>query len=330
MTGKELSKGSWKKVYSLNDDETKVISLRKVGQKEKRSQTEFNADIKIFREGGLLHSLLGEYKGPIADKVGKCVPTTKLKLCWGRSCSETQEIDYFTSSKFTYSLDRFVETDIFRNDFKTFKDKFKDCLVFLKKMHDIKVGHFDLKEDNIGVYMNGESLDKIILMDWGTAQINTEAQVNTKLFGTPDYWDYEMDKYTNGELEDREPDILKSDVYSIGIVLVSIFIVASLVSNGKRNIFKKHFETYMNGIWKIFGKYKDIEDYAAIKKEGLEAPHKFKELLESLRKTDKKTNMLSENEIPKLVELVENMLKQHRTDRFDMNQVINHEFWTTQ
>lgn len=333
MTGNKLSSGTWKKVYSLIGDETKVISLRKVIWPETRSKSEFQSDIKIFRNGGLLPSLAKDYNGPIAEKDGKCT-AGNLELCGENGnlpCNDNQEIDYFTSSKFTYSLDRFVETAIFRNYFKTFKDKFKDCLVFLQQMHKIKVGHFDLKEENIGVYMNGESLDKIILMDWGTAAKEEIAQKSMNFFGTPDYIDNEMDQFHNNTVRRRLPDILKSDVYSIGIVLVNIFVVASLVSEGDSNIFGSDttFEKYIEVMWKIFGEYIDEDGYAAIKKTGLKNRDVFEELLKSLETTDG-TNMLSKNEIPKLVDLVENMLKQHRKDRFDMNKVINHEFWTTQ
>ena len=101
---------------------------------------------------------------------------------------------------------------------KMFKTNFKHLLSQIKELHDMDIGHFDIKLDNIMVKFKPESrrIEKRILIDYGLAGKPPIFQIK----GTPGFIDPECVIPSIAYLHElKRPLILKSDIWSLGIVI---------------------------------------------------------------------------------------------------------------
>ena len=175
-----------------------------------------------------------------------------------------------------------------------FKINFLKMLEQIKQLHDTNMGHFDIKPENIMVkydrdpYSIAKQFEKIVLIDFGFSR---EPPVRKEI-GTPGFIDPSIiqDKYLS----------LKSDIWSLGIVIFfSIF--------GLTDPFYLYDDDLPTGINKLLKlcpmNTESVEDWSQ----------------RVLNRFD--TDVI-------LTDLLYNMLICPQSDRYDINQVIEHPWFS--
>jgi len=173
-----------------------------------------------------------------------------------------------------------------------FKHVFKQVLYQLRNLHEKNISHLDIKPENIMVkyYKDSRKIKKMVLTDYGFA-----SEFPSKIKGTPNYID---------------PDIihksiltLKSDIYSLGITLL----VSLLNSLGSFGVSDK--VPFNEGLYEII-------KYCPEPSESIE--NWISELFYPNNRKD-----------PIFLDLLYHMLMCPRKHRYDINQVISHEWFNT-
>lgn len=117
-------------------------------------------------------------------------------------------------------LDKFILNQRKLNTYlpeETILDYLWQIVSALKCMHDQNIAHRDIKPQNIFLTNNGKVLK---LGDFGSATMNSSSQYRT-LTGTPLYLSPVLrSNLSNGHLLGVNHDILKSDIYSLGLTLL--------------------------------------------------------------------------------------------------------------
>lgn len=211
------------------------------------------------------------------------------------------DIDGYFMKRYPYSLE-----DIYRDKMKLSRVKsiFYKIAIGIHHAHSKFIAHADIKPANILIDKN----DNIAIADWGSAilfkynqEIGKSTQIQTLLYRAPevllgDYWFTE-----------------KIDIWSLGILLIQLI-------TGKRFITSSSEEGQLKKIVKIFGSINE-DNWMGVTKLGN---------YELIRDINGGQDRLVFDKITKdevLLDLLNNMLMLNPEDRFDITQVINHEFF---
>ena len=203
--GKKLGTGGYKTAYTIKCDEdlwgeegefsgsfTKkdcdgsIILMTKENNKDFYRETELQAKLK--------HPKIWKY-GQCKDVIDKYKLEEKL---------DEELFDWLI-----YNADKHISILDNKELLHNFKINFKNLLLKIKQLHDMNIGHFDIKLENIMIkYKQGnKQFEKLVLIDYGFA---TESPLS-KIKGSPGYIDPGV--ILNNYLT------LKSDIWSLGIVI---------------------------------------------------------------------------------------------------------------
>ena len=231
-------------------------------------------------------------KNPKIFKYGKCNGRDeKYKI------EEKFDEDLFDLNKYHYKYNISILDS--PNLLNNFKEKFKEVLLTLDYLHNtLKKGHFDIKPENIMVkYKLGtKEIDKLVLIDFGFVSDSP----SYGLKGTPGYIDPDAIRTDRSELT------LKSDIYSLGITLMDT-LFKSIGKFAFSSNWQKKIRSQLIRIWRKCPHDSDTKDSWQNRAIPVEF-HKYNLFLD----------------------LLFNMLMCPRENRYDINQVINHQWFNVE
>ncbi len=205
-----LKNGAMGDIYKGADNLGRKIILKRIKEKYKNDKNYINLFQKEFE---ILFHLKNEGIVKVFDK-------------------GVDEKGNFYSMEFINgkTLTKVIESKKLKNDFSFFEKIFEKLLNAISYIHKEQVYHRDLKPDNIMITAKGNNIK---ILDFGLAKSDIYKKDNLNKAGTKGYMSPEQENGKN-EIDQR------SDIYSLGIILLEIF----TKSKEKYNIKKIKKTTY--------------------------------------------------------------------------------------